>query len=94
MTGILTRIISQRYCPMKRIEQVPSADVLHLMFVFVRVFAKRAAVVPEPDGSFCVGVLHGVSSTQLRMRLRNLLAPSAVPRARSRMGRPAPPSAT
>jgi hypothetical protein len=51
---------------MKRIEQVPSADVLHLMFVFVRVFAERAAVLPEPDGSLFVGVLHGVSSTQLK----------------------------
>ncbi len=48
MTGFLTGVIPQRYCPMKGMKQVPSADVLDLMFVFVRVVTERAVVVPEP----------------------------------------------
>jgi hypothetical protein len=80
MTGILTGIISQRYRPMERIEQVPSADVLHLMFVFVRVLAERAAVVPEPDGSLRVGVLHGVSSTPLRLAADAVAEPARAER--------------
>lgn len=71
MAGFLARIVRQRYCPMKRIKQIPSVDVLHLMIVFVGVVTERAAVVPEFCGSFCVGVPHGVSGhQQLRTRLR------------------------
>ena len=48
VTGFLTGMIRQRYCPMQRTEQVPSVDVLDLMFVLVRVVAERAVVVHEP----------------------------------------------
>jgi len=55
-------IIRQGYHPMEEVKQLPSADVLHLMFVFIRAATERAVVVPEPYGSFCVGMLHGVSN--------------------------------
>ena len=45
---------------MKEIEQLPSADVLHKMFVLVGAATERAVVVPEPSGKLRVGMLHGV----------------------------------
>ena len=48
VTGFLAGMIRQRYRPMKRIQQITSADVLDLMFVLIRVVAERTVVVPEP----------------------------------------------
>ena len=48
VTGFLAGLIRQRYRPMKRIQQITSADVLDQMFVLIRVVAERTVVVPEP----------------------------------------------
>ena len=53
------RIIRQGYRPMKKIEQLPPADVHHLMLVFVDAVAERAVVILEIDGPLRVGMLHG-----------------------------------
>ena len=70
MKRFMAGVISQRYCSMKGVEQVPSSDVLDLMFVFVRVVTEGTVVVLEAHGSFCVDVLHGVGNYAVRIELR------------------------
>jgi hypothetical protein len=43
---------------MKKMEQLPSADVHHLMLVLVDAIAERAVVILEINGPLRVGVLH------------------------------------
>jgi hypothetical protein len=53
-------VIRQRNLPIEEVVQLPPPDVMHLVFVIVRTFTKRAVVVLEPYGSFCTGMVHGV----------------------------------
>ncbi len=92
-----TRVIGQRQCPMKQIEQLASADVLDLMFVFVGATTERAVVVPEPHGSFCVGMLHGVGNTASRVicyryRVFNIFVSTSLDRRRYLSGHMLPSS--
>ncbi len=43
---------------MKKMKQLPSSDMHHLMLVFVDAVTERAVVILEIDGSLRVGVLH------------------------------------
>lgn len=43
---------------MKKMKQLPSADVHHLMLVFVDAVTERAVVILEINGSLRVGMLH------------------------------------
>ena len=52
------RIIRQGYRPMKKMEQLPPADVHHLMLVFVDAVTERAVVILEINGPLRVGMLH------------------------------------
>jgi hypothetical protein len=52
------RVIRQGHRPMKTMKQLPSADVHHLMLVFVDAVAERAVVILEINGSLGVGMLH------------------------------------
>lgn len=45
---------------MDEIKHLSAANVLDLMFVFVGSATERAVIAPEPYGSLCVGMLHGV----------------------------------
>ena len=52
------RIIRQGYRPMKKMKQLPPADVHHLMLVFVDAVTERAVVILEINGPLRVGMLH------------------------------------
>jgi len=43
---------------MKKVKQLPSADVHQLMLVFVDAVTERAVVILESSGSLRVGMLH------------------------------------
>ncbi len=43
---------------MKKMKQLPSAEVHHLMLVFVDPVTERAVVILEINGSLRVGMLH------------------------------------
>jgi len=52
------RIIRQGYRPMKKMKQLPPADVHHLMLVFVDAVTERAVVILEINGPLRVGMFH------------------------------------
>ena len=52
------RIIRQRHRPMKKMEQLPPADMHHLMLVFVDAVTERAVVILEINRPLRVGMLH------------------------------------
>jgi len=52
------RIVRQGHRTMKKVKQLPSADVHHLMLVFVDAVTERAVVILEINGSLRVGMLH------------------------------------
>lgn len=58
--SLMAGVVRQRYLPVKKVVQLPPADVVHLMFVVIRAITKGTVVVLEPYGSFHAGMVHGV----------------------------------
>lgn len=55
---LAARIIREGYCSVKKMKQLPSAQVHHLMLVLVDAATERAVVILEISGSLRVGMLH------------------------------------
>jgi hypothetical protein len=55
---IAARIVRQGYRTMKKMKQLPPADVHHLMLVFVDAVTEWAVVIFEINGPLRVGMLH------------------------------------
>jgi hypothetical protein len=70
-----TGVIRKRYLPIEESKQLPSADMVQLMFVIIRVITERTVVVLETYRSFRVDMFH---SAGLLYRLIRVSALSAV----------------